>query len=324
MLGAAALLGLGILPAWAQADANAAAFPGKPIQLIVPFAAGGSTDLVARVLAEGMRTTLGQPVVVDNRSGAGGVVGTEAVAQALPDGYTLGMATVSTLTINPSVHARAQGLGERLVPLAQLVTLPSMFAVHPAMGVSDFHDFVAALRARPGGYSAGVPGVGTLGHLLMASFNDSLRVQVQIVPYRGNGPALTDALAGTTQLMSDQLPSILPHVKGGRLVPVAVFSEARSPELPEVPTFAELGFPELNTLGISWFGMVLPKNTPPPIVHKLQQAAIQAAHLPEVRKRLQALGAAPSDLPPDRFPALIAEQARRNGALLAKVGIKAQ
>lgn len=320
MWGAAAVLGLtlGSTPAWAQADA----FPTKPIKLIVPFSAGGSTDVVARVLADGMRTTLGQPVVVDNRGGAGGLMGTEAVAQALPDGYTVGMATVSTMTINPSVYMRAQELGTKLTPLAHLVTMPSVYTVHPKMGVSNFQEFLAKLKAGPGEYSGAVPGLGTLGHLLLESFNETLKTQVQIVPYRGSGPALTDAVAGVVQVMPDQLPSILPHIKSGRLIPMAIAAETRSSELPNVPTFKELGYANLNELGLSWFGMVVPLNTPPQIVKKLQEAAVKAAHLPEVQKQLKALGAAPSNLDQGKFPALIAAETQRNKALLDKAGVK--
>ena len=265
------------LPLGVQAADN---YPSKPIKLIVPFAAGGSTDIVARVLAEGMRSTLGQPVVVDNRGGAGGLIGTEAVAQAPADGYTVGMATVSTMTINPLLYTRAQGLGAKLLPVANLVTMPSVWTAHPNMGVNNFADFLAKIKAKPGGFSAGVPGVGTLGHLMLASFNDTMKTDIQIVPYRGNGPALNDALAGQVQVMTDQLPSALPQIKGGKLIPVALSATARSPDLPNVPTFKELGYDDLNALGISWFGIVVPKNTPAATVKKLQDAAVKAAHLP--------------------------------------------
>lgn len=316
-LGAAALAAA--LPFAVQAADN---YPSKPVKLIVPFAAGGSTDIVARVLAEGMRSTLGQPVVIDNRGGAGGLIGTEAVAQAPADGYTVGMATVSTMTINPLLYTRAQALGAKLTPVANLVTMPSVWTAHPNMGVSNFADFLAKIKAKPGGYSAGVPGVGTLGHLMLAAFNDTMKTDIQIVPYRGNGPALNDALAGQVQVMTDQLPSALPQIKGGKLIPMAVSAHARSADLPDVPTFKELGYDDLNALGISWFGLVVPKNTPAPIVKKLQEAAVKAAHLPEVQKRLQALGAAATDMDQSKFPAQIAADTQRNKLQLDKAGVK--
>ena len=185
----ATLTAAGALPAAAQTAGN---YPNKPIKLIVPFAAGGSTDVVARVLAEGLRTTLGQSIVVDNRAGAGGLLGTEAVAQAPADGYTVGMATVSTMTINPLLFKRAESLGAKLTPVAQLVTMPSVYMVHPKLGVKTFEEFLAKVKAEPGKISGAVPGLGTLGHLMLASFNETLKTDILIVPYRGSGLQLVD------------------------------------------------------------------------------------------------------------------------------------
>lgn len=165
-------------------------------------------------------------------------------------------------------------------------------------------------------------GVGTLGHLMLAAFNDTLKTDIRIVPYRGNGPALNDVLAGQMQVMTDQLPSALPQIRAGKLIPVAVSATQRLAELPEVPTFQELGHNELNALGISWFGLVVPKHTPASIVRKLQQAAVKAVHRPEVQKRLQALGAAPSTIDQGRFAAQIAAQTRRNQMQLDKAGVR--
>ncbi|MBO0990306.1 tripartite tricarboxylate transporter substrate binding protein BugE [Delftia sp. SD018] len=320
--GLAAVL-CGLTLAHMASTAHAAdAYPNKPVKLIVPFAAGGSTDIVARVIAEGLRSTLGQPVVVDNKAGAGGLIGTESIAQAAPDGYTIGMATVSTATINPSLYTRAAKLEGRLLPVANLVTMPSVYMVHPKMGVKDFPGFLAKLRAQPGAYSAGVPGLGTLGHLMVASFNETMKTQVQIVPYRGNGPALNDALAGMVQVMTDQLPSAMPQIKGGKLIPVALSGDSRSPDLPDVPTFKELGYAQLNELGISWFGLVVPAGTPPAIVRQLQDASVKAVRLPEVQKHLKLLGASATEMDQSRFPAQIASELQRNKALLDKAGVK--
>lgn len=300
----------------------AEAYPSKPVKLIVPFAAGGSTDIVARVIAEGLRSTLGQPVIVDNKGGAGGLIGSEAIAQAAPDGYTLGMATVSTATINPSLYMRAAKIEGKLLHVANLVTMPSVYMVHPKMGVRDFTGFMAKVKAQPGAYSAGVPGLGTLVHLMLASFNETMKTGIQIVPYRGNGPALNDALAGMVQVMADQLPSAMPQIKGGKLIPIVLAGQSRSPDLPQVPTFKELGYPELNELGISWFGLVVPAGTPAPIVRQLQEAAVKAVHQPDVQKHLMALGATATDMDQTRFPAQIAAEIRRNKALLDKAGVK--
>ena len=269
-----------------------------------------------------MRTTLGQPVIVDNKGGAGGLIGSEAIAQAAPDGYSIGMATVSTATINPLLYQRASKIEGKLLPVANLVTMPSVYMAHPKMGVNNFKDFLAKIKAQPGAYSAGVPGLGTLGHLMVASFNETMKTQIQIVPYRGNGPALNDALAGMVQIMTDQLPSAMPQIKGGKLLPVVVASHGRSPDLPNVPTFKELGYDELNELGISWFGLVVPANTPAPIVKQLQDAAVKAVHLPEVQKHLKNLGATATETAPSQFPAQIAAELKRNKALLDKAGVK--
>jgi tripartite-type tricarboxylate transporter receptor subunit TctC len=190
------------------------------------------------------------------------------------------------------------------------------------MGANNFKDFLAKLRAEPGVYSAAVPGLGTLGHLMVASFNETLKTQMQIVPYRGAGPALNDALAGMVQVMPDQLPSVLPHVKAGKLLPVVLAGHERSPDMPEVPTFKELGYPELNELGISWFGMVAPAGTPPAMVAKLQEAALKAARLPEVVKRLKDMGAVPTQMEQSRFADQIAAERKRNKELLDRAGVK--
>lgn len=298
------------------------AWPSKPVKLVVPFAAGGSTDVVARVFAEGLRQTLKQPVVVDNRAGAGGLMGTEAVAQAAPDGYTVGMATVSTMTINPLLFKRAESLGAKLTPVAQLVTMPSVYMVHPKLGVKTFEEFLAKVKAEPGKISGAVPGLGTLGHLMLASFNETLKTDILIVPYRGSGPALNDALAGMVQLMPDQLPSAMPHIKDGQLIPIAQAANGRSPDLPNVPTFKELGYDGLNQLGISWFGIVVPKDTPAPIVQRLRQASLEAVQLPDVKEHLRKLGATPTKMDQGQFAAEITAEIQRNKALLDKAGVK--
>ena len=312
---------------WAGLVANAAMaaeYPSKPIKLIVPFAAGGSTDIVARVIAEAMRHALGQPVVVDNRGGAGGLIGTEAIASAPADGYTIGMATVSTLTVNPLLYQRAANLSPKLLPVVNLVTMPAVLMVHPNVSANSLAEIVALEKVKPGSISGGVPGHGTLGHLLMASMNDTLHTSIQIVPYRGNGPALNDTLAGSVQMLVDQLPSSLSLVKANKLKPLVIAAAERSPEMPQVPTFKELGYTQLNDLGISWFGLVVPSNTPKAIVDKIASASAQAVRRPEVQQQLAKLGAAPTDLGNTTFSAQIAQQLQRNKQLLDKAGVKVE
>ena len=302
--------------------AFAQAYPAKPVRLIVPFAPGGTTDIVARVVAEKVNAALGQTMVVENKAGGGGSVGANEVAKATADGYTVGMATVSTMTINPLLYTRAAGLPAKLMPVAGLVSMPAVYMVHPNLGVKDFAGFLAKAKAEPGKISGAVPGLGTLGHLMLASFNDTLKTDILIVPYRGSGPALNDALAGMVQLMPDQLPSAMPQIKSGKLIPIVQAASARAPELPNVPTFKELGYNGLNELGISWFGIVLPKGTPEPIAKRLQDAALKAVQLPDVQQRLKALGAAPIQVDQARFAAQIAQETQRNKQLLDQAGVK--
>ena len=216
----------------------------------------------------------------------------------------------------------AAKLEGKLVPVVKLVTVPSVYMVHPSMGVKDFQGFMAKVKAKPGDYSVGVPGLGTLGHLMMASFNETLKTDIQIVPYRGNGPALNDALAGMVQVMADQLPSAMPHIKGGKLVPMALAADRRVSELPDVPTFKELGHADLNELGMSWFGLVVPAGTPAPIIKRLQDAAVSALRSPDVQGRLKTLGATAVEMDQSKFASQIAADLQRNKALLDKLGVK--
>lgn len=310
-----------LLPSPAAAEP---AFPAKPVRLIVPFAAGGSSDLIARVVAERMRKELGQPVVVENRAGAGGMMGSEAVALAAPDGYTLGLATVSTMAVNPIYYDKAARTNQQLRPLAMLVSMPAVITVNPAMPAKDFAGFVAELKRKPGAYSSAVPGVGSLGHLLVEAMNDKLGVKMAVVPYRGIGPALNDTLAGVVQILPDQLPSALPHVKAGKLVPLAVAGDKRVPQLPQVPTLRELGHGELSDLGNSWFGLAVPAKTPAAVADKLRAAALKAVQAPDVVARLEQMGASPAGGDEAHFQALIDTQLKRNRAIAQRAGIKVE
>ncbi|WP_234824926.1 Bug family tripartite tricarboxylate transporter substrate binding protein [Cupriavidus necator] len=297
------------------------AFPAKPIRLIVPFAAGGTSDVIARLIAQPMAKELGQPVVVENRAGAGGMLGTEALALAEPDGYTLGLATASTMAVNPIFYAKAARTSQQLRPLARLVNVPSVLAVHPAMGVKDFAGFVAELKRKPGFYSCPTPGVGSLGHLMLAAMNERLGVKMVGVPYRGMGAALNDALAGTVQIMPDQLPSVRSHIKAGKLLPLAVFADKRVAELPQVPTFKELGYGELSDLGSTWFGLAVPAKTPSAVADKLRVAALKAVQAPEVVARLQDMGASVAASDGQAFQQHIDAQLKRNRGIAERGGI---
>jgi tripartite-type tricarboxylate transporter receptor subunit TctC len=300
------VLGAAALPASAQN------WPDKPVKLIVPFAPGGSTDIIARLVADRMQKTLGQPVVVDNRAGAGGAIGAEAVAKAAADGYTIGVGTVSTLAVNP-VLLKASRVDPRkdFAPVSALAAIPTVFSTHPSLKVQNLKGFVDLARSKPDQLNAGSPGTGSIGHLIIEAMNDELKIQVRHVPYKGMGPVINGALAGETQLLTDQYPSSAPFIKAGKMVPFVVAADQRLAALPNVPTFKELGHPELNELAVTWFGIVAPAKTPPAVVAKLNAAVLAALKEPTLQAKLQDLGAKPIGNTPEQFGKMIGESLER-------------
>ena len=303
----------------AQAQHQAGSYPQRPIKLIVPFAPGGSTDMVARLVADAMHGPLGQPVVVDNRAGAAGMIGADAVAKAPPDGYTLGVGTVSTLAVNTVVlkGARHDPLRD-FAPITALAQIPSVFSTHPGLGVHDLQSFIATVRARPDHYTIGSAGVGSIGHLIAEAMNADLGLRMRHIPYKGQGPVVHSVLAGETQVLSDQYPSSAALVQAGKLVPFAVAAQQRLPALPQVPTLAEAGYPALNRLAITWFGLVAPAGTPQPVVDTLNQAARDAMNTPAVRDRLAQLGVQPLTGTPAQFARLIGDTRSQVEQLVAQ------
>lgn len=310
---AALLLGaamVGAMPARAQGAADG--YPQRPIKLVVPFAPGGSTDIVARLIADAMHGPLGQPVVVENKAGAAGLIGAEAVARAQPDGYTIGVGTISTLAVNTVMlkSARHDPLRD-FAPITTLAQIPSVFSTHPSLGVGNLQSFIATMRAQPDHYTIGSSGVGSIGHLIAESMNADLGIRMRHIPYKGQGPVVNSALAGETQVLSDQYPSSSQLVQSGKLVPFAVAASQRLQALPQVPTLAEMGYPALNRLAITWFGLVAPAGTPPAVVDRLNQAARQALQSDAVRERLAQLGVQPLGGSPAQFSTLIADTRRQ-------------
>lgn len=291
MSGIACAVTLGHAPVHAQ---QSAAYPSKSIKLIVPFAAGGSSDIVARLMAEALQRELGQTVFVENKAGAGGMIGTEAIAQAPADGYTLGLGSISTLAVNPVVltASRVRPLQD-LQMVAPLASIASVFSVPSSLGVHDFPQFVAAARAQGDAWTAGSSGIGSIGHVILEAMNADLGLQLRHIPFKGMGPVVNSALAGQTQLLSDQFPSSAPHVQAGRLRAFAVAAQQRLPSLPQVPTLAELGYPALNDLAITWFGVVVPAGTPSEVVQRLNAALNAALQQQTLRARLAQLGVTP-------------------------------
>ncbi len=312
-----ALLALCCSPLWAAAQS----YPAKPITLIVPFPPGGSTDIIGRIAADGMASELGQPFVVDNRGGAGGAIGAKAIADAAPDGYTLGIATVSTHVVNPIVH---QDL--RYDPLAdfsfisEIASVPNVVSVHPAVPARTLAELIALAKRQPGKLNFGTPGVGSLGHLLGETFKYSARIDMTHVPYRGAGPALNDALAGQVQVLFDNLPSSLPHIQAGRLRALALAAEKRVASLPDVPTFAEAGHPLVNDP--SWFGLVGPARLAPEMVTRLHAALVATLRHPEVVKRLDAAASTPVGNSPEAYRKVVADALANTRKVVREASLK--
>jgi tripartite-type tricarboxylate transporter receptor subunit TctC len=295
----------------AGATAAHADYPDKPIRLIVPFAPSGSTDLAARLIAEFAGRALGQPMIVDNRAGAGGSLGMDVVAKSRPDGYTLGMATMSTHGSNAAAY------GERLKydplkdfsPISNVATVPSVFAVNANTPYKTMQDLIAAARKEPGKITFASPGSGSLGHSNVEYFSSLAKIQLTHVPYKGSGMALNDVVAGQVEGITDNLPSALPHIQSGRLRALAVLSDKRSPALPNVPTYGEVGFPQMGNGG--WFGVVAPAGTPPQIVQKLNQAIHTAMKQPEFIKKMDEAGATLIPNTPAQFQVQIQQAVAR-------------
>jgi tripartite-type tricarboxylate transporter receptor subunit TctC len=281
-------------------------YPAKPITLIIPFPPGGSTDIVGRIAADGMARELGQPFVVDNRGGAGGAIGAKAIAEAAPDGYTLGIATLSTHVVNPIVRTDL-----RYDPLkdfsfiSQIAAVPNVVSIHPSVPAQNMAEFIAYAKGNPGKLNFGTPGIGSLGHLLGETFKYSAKVDLTHVPYRGAGPALNDALAGQVQVLFDNLPSSLPHIQAGKLRALAVGNDQRVASLPDVPTFAQTGHPLVNDP--SWFGLIGPAKLSPDITARLHAALVATLKQPEALKRLEAAASTPVGNSPEAFRKVVAD-----------------
>src|SRR5256886_13576241 len=260
-------------------------YPSKPITLIVPFPPGGSTDIIGRIAVEGMGRELGQPFVVDNRGGAAGAIGAKAIADAAPDGYTLGIATISTHVVNPIVRSdlRYDSLKDFSF-ISQIAAVPNSMSIHPSVPAQNMAQFIEYARKNPGKLNYGTPGVGSLGHLIGETFKYSAQVNLTHVPYRGAGPALNDALGGQVQVLFDNLPSSLPHIQSGKLRALAVADDQRVASSPDGPTLAETCHPLVNDP--SWFGLIGPARLPDEVVKRLHAALVATLRQADVQKRL--------------------------------------
>lgn len=284
-IGAVLASGLGSASGWALGM-------DKPIRFIVPFAPGGSGDLIPRMVAPVVSANLGQPVVIENRSGGGGSIGASFVSRAQPDGLTIGVATVSTHCIYPAVARTAPyDPLKDFVCISNLARVPNVISVHPSVPAANMQEFVALIRDPGSKLGFGSPGVGSLGHMMGELLMQQTGGHMLHVPYRGAGLALQDALAGQVQVLCDNLPASLPHIRSGKLRALAVAWPTRVAQLPSVPTFAEVGVPDLNAP--AWFGLVAPARIDSASVDRLQKAVASAVARPETRANIEAVGAEP-------------------------------
>nr|WP_156921888.1 tripartite tricarboxylate transporter substrate binding protein [Azorhizobium doebereinerae] len=301
-------------PAQAQED-----YPTRPIRLIVPFAAGGSTDIVARIIAAKMSEILKQQVIVDNRGGAGGNLGAAAVAKAAPDGYTVLMGTVATHAINPALYAKMPyDPVKDFAPVSLLVNVPNVVIVHPSLNVKTTAELIALLKANPGKYEYASSGVGTPLHLSGALFESMAGVKMVHVPYKGAGPAMLDLVGGQVKIMFDNLPSAIGHIRKGSVVGLAVTTKERSPAAPDLPTVSESGLPGYETY--SWNAIFAPAGTPMAIIDKLAKAGAQAVADPDVKAKLADLSAVSVGSTPDALAAHVKAELAKWGPVVKASG----
>jgi tripartite-type tricarboxylate transporter receptor subunit TctC len=290
---AAATLSAAARLARAQPAADTVAFPSRPIRMVVPFAPGGAADVVARLLANGMAEDLGQPVVVENRGGSGGVIGSEAVLAAPADGYTIVFHTLSSAVLNAALYRNLRfDLRRAFAPVSLVGTVPNIVLVNPRVPAATLAELIALLRANPGRFTYASSGPGTIIHLSGHMLGAMAGAQIVHVPYRGSGPAMNDLIAGTVDLMVDSMPSVLPFIRAGSLRALAMGTRTRNPVLPEIPTADEAGLPGYESY--NWYGVFAAAATPPPVLARLERAVRGPVRTPALRGRLAELGMDPT------------------------------
>ncbi|HEY8608833.1 MAG TPA: tripartite tricarboxylate transporter substrate binding protein BugE [Noviherbaspirillum sp.] len=303
------------------ASASAQSYPNKPIRIIVPFAPGGTTDIVARIVGDRLGKELGQPVVIENRGGGGGSIGAAAIAKAEPDGYTFGISTISTHAVNAACNPK---LGydpiADFAPVTNLARTPNVLTVNPAFPAQDFKGYLDHVKKNPGKLNYATSGTCSIQHMVGEQFKLATGTYILHIPYRGAGPALNDLLGGQVDMMFDNLPSSMSHIQSGKLRALAIAWNKRLDALPNVPTFAEIGLKQVNDP--AWYGLVAPAKTPEDIIRKVHAAAVKVLAMPEVKERLKTSGAEPVGNLPAEHGAEIRTELEKMRNLVKKQGIK--
>ena len=302
------------------APAAAQDYPTKPVRIVIPYAPGGGTDIVSRIIGQKLTERLGQPMIMDNRPGAASLVGTEIVARSEPDGYTI-ILSDTPITINPSVFGKVPyDPIKSFTPIALVASSPLMLVVHPSVAASNLGDFVKLAKAQPGKINIGSGGTGATTHVVGELFKLRAGVNLNHVPYKGTGPALADVVAGQIQSTFTTTPGAIPHVKAGRLKALGVSTRKRTPGAPDVPTFEESGI--RNFEAENWYGFQAPAGLPKPILTKLSQEILRAAELPDVRERFSNIALDPVTMPPEQFQRFIASEVRKWTEVVKAANIK--
>jgi tripartite-type tricarboxylate transporter receptor subunit TctC len=308
-------LALLLLPAMASAQD----FPNKPIKLIVPFPPGGPNDIIARVVSQRMSELMKQPVVIENRGGQGGVLGTDAVAKAAPDGYTIGIVSASSLVINPTMEKVPYDVAKDFAPVTLVTTVPEMLVVASNVAARDMNELVALAKSQPGKLNFASAGVGGLPHLAGELFRLTAKIDIVHVPYRGAAPAINDLLGQQVQMAFLDLPVILPHIKSGTLRPIALGAAKRAPTSPNVPTTAEVGMPDL--LIENWYGMIAPAGTPANIVNLINKVTNEAMRDPQVAQKLADQGLTVAGDTPEHFRDYIGAESKKWAKVIRDAGV---
>jgi len=310
----------GLLLLLSTAPAAAQEFPARPIKLIVPFPAGGPNDIIARIVGQRMSELTKQPVIIDNRGGQGGALGTDVVAKANPDGYTIGIVNCGALAINQSMEKVAYETLRDLAPVTLVVTVPEMLVVASNVPAKNMSELVALAKAQPGKLNFASTGPGSLPHLAGELLKLTAGIDTVHVPYRGAAPAITDLLGQQVQMTFLDLPAILPHIKSGALKPIALGTTARAPTAPDVPTTVELGMPDLKIE--NWYGMIAPSGTPPAIIAALNKITLTALADAGVKEKLAEQGLTTAGDSPEQFRAFIASETAKWARVIKDAGIQ--